>query len=45
MAHWRLGLVLEKEGKKADAIAEVQTATRLDPKFEQAQKDLKRLRG
>lgn len=45
VAHWRLGLVLEKEGRKADAIAEVATATTLDPKFEQAQKDLKRLRS
>ena len=45
IAHWRLGLVLEKEGRKADAVAEVETATKLDPKFEQAQKDLKRLRS
>jgi tetratricopeptide (TPR) repeat protein len=45
VAHWRLGLVLEKEGKKADAVAEVETATKLDPKFAQAQKDLKRLRS
>jgi tetratricopeptide (TPR) repeat protein len=45
VAHWRLGLVLEKEGRKADAVAEVETATKLDPKFEQAQKDLKRLRS
>jgi tetratricopeptide (TPR) repeat protein len=45
VAHWRLGLVLEKQGRKADAIAELQTATRLDPKFEPAQKDLKRLRA
>jgi tetratricopeptide (TPR) repeat protein len=43
-AHWRLGLILEKEGKKAEAVAEVTTATRLDPKLEQAQKDLKRLK-
>ena len=44
VAHWRLGLILEKEGKKAEAVAELQTATKLDPKFEQAQKDLKRLK-
>ncbi|HTM24307.1 MAG TPA: tetratricopeptide repeat protein [Vicinamibacterales bacterium] len=44
VAHWRLGLILEKQGKKADAIAELQTATKLDPKFDQAQKDLKRLK-
>jgi tetratricopeptide (TPR) repeat protein len=44
VAHWRLGLILEKEGKKSEALAELQTATKLDPKFEQAQKDLKRLK-
>jgi tetratricopeptide (TPR) repeat protein len=43
VAHWRLGLVLEKEGRKSDAVQELRTATKLDPKFEQAQKDLKRL--
>jgi len=42
--HWRLGLVYEKMGRKAEAIAELQTALRLDPKFEPAQKDLKRLK-
>lgn len=45
VAHWRLGLVLEKQGRKAEAIAELQTAAKLDPKFEQAQKDLKRVKG
>jgi tetratricopeptide (TPR) repeat protein len=45
VAHWRLALVLEKQGRKADAIAELQTAARLDPKFEPAQKDLKRLKA
>ena len=45
VAHWRLGLVLEKEGRKADAVAEVETATKMDPNFTQAQKDLKRLRS
>lgn len=44
VAHWRLGLILEKEGRKPEAITELQTAARLDPKFEQAQKDLKRLK-
>ena len=43
-AHWRLGLVLEKMGRKAEAIAEFEKAIRLDPKFEPAQKDLKRLK-
>ena len=44
-ARWRLGLALEKQGKKSEALAEMQTATRLDPKFEPAKKDLKRLKG
>lgn len=44
-AHWRLGLALEKQGRKGDAVAEIETATRLDPKFEPAKKDLQRLRG
>lgn len=43
--HWRLGLVLEKEGRKSEAIAELQTAVQLDPKLEDAKKDLKRLKG
>lgn len=45
VAHWRLGMILEKEGKKPEAIAELQKAVQLDPKFEQAQKDLKRVKG
>jgi tetratricopeptide (TPR) repeat protein len=45
VGHWRLGLILEKQGKKSEAIAELQAATKLDPKFEQAQKDLKRLKA
>lgn len=42
-AHWRLGLVLEKEGRKSDAIQELQTAVREDSTLEGAKKDLKRL--
>jgi tetratricopeptide (TPR) repeat protein len=42
-AHWRLGEVLEKEGRKNEAIAELQTAVRLKPDLEGAQKDLNRL--
>jgi tetratricopeptide (TPR) repeat protein len=45
VAHWRVGLILEKQGKKPEAIAALQTATKMDPKFEQAQKDLKRLKS
>ena len=43
-AHWRLGLVLEKEGRKSEAIAELEAAVQLDPKLEDAKKDLKRLK-
>ncbi len=44
-AHWRLGLVLEKEGRKQEAAAEVETALRLKPDLNEAKKDLKRLKG
>ena len=44
-AHWRLGQALELEGKKPEAIAEMQTAVRLDPKLDVPKKDLKRLKG
>jgi tetratricopeptide (TPR) repeat protein len=44
-ARWRLGLALEQQGKKSEAIGELNTAVKLDPKLEDAKKDLKRLRG
>jgi tetratricopeptide (TPR) repeat protein len=44
-AHWRLGLALEKQGKRDAAIEEIRLANQLDPKFEPAKKDLKRLKG
>ncbi|HKS95043.1 MAG TPA: hypothetical protein VJV74_02795, partial [Terriglobia bacterium] len=44
-AHWRLGLVLEKEGHKPEAIVELETAVRLKPDLDAAKKDLKRLGG
>jgi tetratricopeptide (TPR) repeat protein len=43
-AHWRLGLVLEKQGRKREAISEIQTAVNMKPNFPEAKKDLKRLR-
>lgn len=43
-AHWRLGLVLEKEGDKPEAIAEMEEAVKLEPDFDLAKKDLKRLK-
>lgn len=45
VAHWRLGLILEKQGRKAEAIAEIEISNRLDKTFEPAQQDLKRLRS
>jgi tetratricopeptide (TPR) repeat protein len=42
-AHWRLGLVLKMQGRKPEAIAEVETALRLKPDLGEAKKDLKRL--
>lgn len=43
-AHWRLGLVLEKEGHKDEAVRELEAAVREDGSLEGARKDLKRLR-
>ncbi len=43
-AHWRLGQVLEKEGKKSEAIAEMEEAVRLQPDFKPAKEDLNRLK-
>jgi tetratricopeptide (TPR) repeat protein len=42
-AHWRLGLVLEKQGRKPEAVQEIQTAVNQDSSLEGAKKDLKRL--
>ncbi|HYL61207.1 MAG TPA: tetratricopeptide repeat protein [Candidatus Methylomirabilis sp.] len=42
-AHWRLGLVLEKENRKDEARKELQAAVELDPSLKEAQKDLNRL--
>jgi len=43
-AHRVLALVYEKEGRKPDAVNELQTALRINPSFEPAKKDLKRLK-
>jgi tetratricopeptide (TPR) repeat protein len=44
-AHWRLGLVIEKQGRKPEALAEVQQALALKPDLgDDAKKDLKRLK-
>jgi tetratricopeptide (TPR) repeat protein len=44
-AHWRLGLVLEKEGHNPEAVSEIETALRLRPDLGEAKKDLRRLQG
>jgi len=43
-AHWRLGLVLEKEGRKPEAIAEIEAAVKMKPSLREAKKDLDRLK-
>jgi tetratricopeptide (TPR) repeat protein len=42
-AHRLLGLVLEKEGRTAEALTEIHTALRLRPDFKAAREDLARL--
>lgn len=42
-AHWRLGLVLEKEGRKPEAISELKAAVQSNPSLSAAKKDLSRL--
>jgi hypothetical protein len=42
-AHWRLGLLFEKQGRHADAVRELQTAVHEDSTLDDAKKDLKRL--
>ncbi len=44
-ARWRLGQALEKQGRTAEATAEIAAAVKADPKLEDAKKDLKRLKG
>jgi tetratricopeptide (TPR) repeat protein len=41
-AHWKLGLVLEQEGRKGDAISELQAAVKMEP-IAGAKADLKRV--
>ena len=44
-AHWRLGLILEKEGNKLQAIKELETAVHLMPGLKPAENDLKRIKS
>ncbi|HEV2351466.1 MAG TPA: hypothetical protein VG028_16655 [Terriglobia bacterium] len=43
--HWQLGLVLEKEGRNAEAISEIEAGLSIDPSLAQAKIDLKRIQG
>jgi tetratricopeptide (TPR) repeat protein len=43
-AHWRLGQMYQKSGKRDQAIAEFETCLRTEPAFEPAKKDLKALK-
>ena len=44
-ARWRLGLALEKENRREEALREIQEAVRMDPDLKEAQNDLKRLKN
>jgi tetratricopeptide (TPR) repeat protein len=45
VTRWRLALVLEQLGRKPEAVIELQTSLRIEPKNDQAKSDLKRLKG
>ncbi|MBI5169565.1 MAG: hypothetical protein HZA61_08765 [Candidatus Eisenbacteria bacterium] len=44
VARWRLAQALEQQGRRSEAIAELQAALALDSRLEPARKDLQRLR-
>jgi tetratricopeptide (TPR) repeat protein len=44
-ARWRLGLALEKENRKEEALREIQAAVKMDPNLKEAQSDLKRVKN
>jgi tetratricopeptide (TPR) repeat protein len=44
-AHWLLGLVLERQGRRDEARQEIQTALKLNPDLKAAEKDLKRIKS
>jgi tetratricopeptide (TPR) repeat protein len=43
-AHWRLGMIRERQGRRDDARAEYEAAVRLDPRLKDARAALDRLR-
>ncbi len=44
-AHWKLAEVLDRRGRREEAAAELREALRLEPGFDIARRDLKRLKG
>jgi tetratricopeptide (TPR) repeat protein len=44
-AHRLLGLILEKQGRGAEAVSELETAVRMNPGFKEAKQDLKRVKS
>ena len=44
-AHWLLGLILEKQGRSAEAVSELEAAVQMDPRFKAAREDLKRVKS
>jgi tetratricopeptide (TPR) repeat protein len=44
-AHRLLGLILEKQGRSAEAVSELATAVQMNPRFKAAREDLKRVKS
>jgi X-X-X-Leu-X-X-Gly heptad repeat protein len=44
-AHRLLGLILEKQGRRAEAVSELETAVHMNPRFKAAKEDLQRLKS
>jgi tetratricopeptide (TPR) repeat protein len=44
-AHWRLGQVLAQQGRREDAVREMEAAVRISPDLKQARKELERLKS
>jgi Flp pilus assembly protein TadD len=44
-AHRLLGLILEKQGRRAEAVSELKTAVEMNPRFKEAKEDLKRVKS
>jgi tetratricopeptide (TPR) repeat protein len=44
-AHRLLGLILEKQGRRAEAVSELEAAVEMNPRFKEAKEDLKRVKA